>query len=282
MDQVITARPGLSVGGFNFALYIDGVSQSTAGLSITELTVDTLASNYKVSGLPTITAGNFYSLTWDDGIQRQVHRWPDSPAQPPNLVIPIRQSGVSLTDLDSHLYLDGLEVALGTLTLTSLGSPFDYLLSNLPTPPSESFYVWAYSWGAAYKTEQWPSAIAGYNIALPATSATSIIPDLLDCFGDIILVQPGNVNAFGTWTASGAIMALPCYIEGETRLVRDMKGGESLSTAQAYIAGYNSLTHRGHRYTLPSHWAPKTDLEAIAISKVSDESGLHHEVVMLP
>lgn len=277
---VITSSPGLLVGGFSFGLYLNGAAQSTAGLGVVEMAVDGLASNYRVTGLADPLPGEAWSLTWNDGIQRGVRRWPESSAVPANLVIPLRQSGLVLADLNSHLYLDGTEVALGSLALASLGSPFDYLLSGIPAPPAGSVYAWSYSFGAVYQVEVWPTAIAGVNTAYP--EQCQLITDLLDLMPDTLLAQFVVPDAYGGFVPSGAAMSLPCYIEGRTQLVRDMSGREVTSSLQVIVGGAFGLTVDSHRYTLPIRFAPRVDLTAIAVPHWSDETGPCHQEIQLP
>lgn len=110
----------------------------------------------------------------------------------------------------------------------------------------------------------------------------SIVDDLLDMMPDTLIAQPGNLDAFGGFTASGESVSIPCYIEGEVKLVRDMSGRESVSSVQVYTGGVFSLTTTNHRYTLPARFLPREDLQAISIDRASDENGAHHEVVMFP
>lgn len=105
---------------------------------------------------------------------------------------------------------------------------------------------------------------------------------LLDLMPDTLVAVPGAVDAFGEWTASGSTVNVPCRVEGRARLVRDLSGKEVVSSVQVYTGGVYSLTVDGHRYTLPSRFAPKTEIQALHVELVADEEGPHHEVVMLP
>lgn len=112
--------------------------------------------------------------------------------------------------------------------------------------------------------------------------ADQIIDDLEDMFADTLVVQPGNRDEFGDFHPEGDSFDVPCHIEGETRLVRDLSGREVTSTVQVYCAGVFGLTVRDHSYNLPSGFAPREDREAISVGKERDENGAHHEVVNLP
>lgn len=108
----------------------------------------------------------------------------------------------------------------------------------------------------------------------------SVMTDnLLDMMADILVVQPISTDGEGDSSPSGPSFNLPCYIEGESLLVRGSDGVEVVSSIQVFVDPSNLTTH-GHRYTLPSRFDPYQDLQALAVGKVSDESGPHHEVVM--
>jgi hypothetical protein len=111
---------------------------------------------------------------------------------------------------------------------------------------------------------------------------SSIVADLLDMMPHTVTAQPGALDAFGEWTASGEALSLTCMVEGQTRLVRDSLGREVASTMQVIVGGSNGLTVSGHRYTLPAGYSPRTDLTAIGVEKLADENGAHHEVILLP
>lgn len=175
---ILTGPPGLAAVDFSFELYLDGAVQDSSGIGVTERTIDALASSYIVTGRPTPAAGEFWTLTYDNGVTTGAERFPLSASQPPNFVLPLRQSGVVLADISASLDLDGAAVSLGSITLTSLGSPFDYLLDNLPTAPSDtSTYTLSYSFGALYDVLRWPLEVAGINAALPAVVTGQTIVD---------------------------------------------------------------------------------------------------------
>lgn len=110
----------------------------------------------------------------------------------------------------------------------------------------------------------------------------SIVDDLVDLFPDTLVATPVNVDMFGDIVPSGEELAIPCYIVGDTRLVRDTTGREVTSSMRVVLAGVYGVTTHLHRYTLPTRFNPRTDLQAIAIEMASDEDGAHHETVMFP
>jgi hypothetical protein len=108
------------------------------------------------------------------------------------------------------------------------------------------------------------------------------IDDLSELFNESLVATPGILDEYGAFIASGAVLNLPCRIEGESRLVRDPSGQEVVSSVQVVVAGYNDLTVERHRYTLPTRFSPNFLLRAIAIDKVSDEDEPVYEEILLP
>lgn len=105
--------------------------------------------------------------------------------------------------------------------------------------------------------------------------------DFADMLSDTLIAQPGTLDHFGGWVASGEALTPACRIEGETRMVRDPSGTEVVSTVQVYV-GPLGLTAKDYRFTLPARFSPREELEAIGVEKVADEDGPAYEVVVLP
>ena len=105
----------------------------------------------------------------------------------------------------------------------------------------------------------------------------SIIPDLLELFGDSITHEAfSSQDSFGAETyASGVARA--CHIEGASRLVRDPAGQERVSSVQVYLAGAFNVSVKD-RITLPAPWSP-TQPAIIAVGRDSDEDGAHNEII---
>ncbi len=111
----------------------------------------------------------------------------------------------------------------------------------------------------------------------------SIFADLfLDMMSDEITVTLGFNDAFGKFTASGEVLSLPCHIRGRASLVRDRSGREVTSSVQVIVLGVHDLTTDKHRYTLPTRFSPRSNLQAISIGESSDENGPVYEKVYLP
>lgn len=109
--------------------------------------------------------------------------------------------------------------------------------------------------------------------------------DLAELMPDIVTAVQGAVDGYGDWAAvpSGAVLAIPCHIEGSSMFVRDvMNGGaEVLSKLQLYLSSYNDLDPATWRFYLPDRFSPKDELRALSIQKSSDELGALFEVVYL-
>ena len=110
----------------------------------------------------------------------------------------------------------------------------------------------------------------------------SIVDDLIDLFPEDIVAQPGVVDRFGTWLASGASVAVKARFEGGSRTVRDTAGQFQVSTLSAIIAGTPGFSADTWRFTIPSRFQPNTDLIAINVLHESDEIGAEYEEVVFP
>lgn len=109
------------------------------------------------------------------------------------------------------------------------------------------------------------------------------LTELLELMPHTLTAQPGTTDAKGGFTPSGASIAIPCQIEGENKLIRDLDGREVTSTRVVYTGEFVGLTIDGYRYDLPVGFPePRTELVAIAIDPVSDEDGLLYEIVRFP
>lgn len=106
--------------------------------------------------------------------------------------------------------------------------------------------------------------------------------DLADMMPDTVTAIPGAHDAYGTFIASGATLALACRIEGAQRLVRDLQGQQVVSTVQVILGSAPGLTVEGYRFNLPARYTPNAAIRAISIEPVSDESGPLYEVINLP
>ncbi len=114
--------------------------------------------------------------------------------------------------------------------------------------------------------------------------ASSIFTALTDLMADTVSAQFGTKNTYGTWVASGDATNMTAYIAGSHRLVRDVRGQETVSTFRAIVGPTPDLvTSSGeYRFTLPARYSPRSNLQAISIGQRSDENGAHHQVVFFP
>lgn len=251
--------------------YIDGAADTGSVASDATWAEIGSTGDYLVDNLPEVGEGSFYTLTleYPSGVGI-AHRWPDQDNAPSTAVIAVRETGLSKSDLNLKIYKNGAEDD-ATLTVSEFGSTGDYAVSGWPTSETGDWLLRYQRSGVSY--------FVSWSVPASATT-TAFIDDLADCFPDTVTAQPVTVDAFGDWSANGASTDLSAYIEAENKLVRNSAGEEVTSSLQAYIAGTNSLTTDGHRYTLPARFDPNSDRQAIAIEKASDGDGEVYEAVM--
>lgn len=106
-----------------------------------------------------------------------------------------------------------------------------------------------------------------------------IMADLADLFPDTLVAKPGYFDGYGDWASSGTNLNIPCYIEGRQRTTYDKDGEETLSSYQVYLDGYYALNITDYRFSIPTRYTPDTDLVALSIEQVSDETGPVAEVI---
>lgn len=107
--------------------------------------------------------------------------------------------------------------------------------------------------------------------------------ELLELAPHELTAQPGFSDAKDNFVASGEAILIPCQIEGEIVRIPDQLGRDQTSTRVAICVEYNGLTLDGYRFELPSGFAgPRTELVAMAIDPLSDETGLIGEIVRFP
>lgn len=112
----------------------------------------------------------------------------------------------------------------------------------------------------------------------------SFVDEFLDFMPARVTATPGYTNEYGTFIASGAVIAdIPARIEGRRKLVRrEGDAQQILSSVQLYLGAYNGLRVDTHRFSIPSTYTPNTDLTALSVEVVTDETGPIAEVVYLP
>jgi hypothetical protein len=109
------------------------------------------------------------------------------------------------------------------------------------------------------------------------------LAELLELMPHELSAQPGITDAKGTFTPSGAVVAIPCQIEGENKLIADQLGREVTSTRVVYTGEFIGLTIDDWRFDLPAGFPkPRAELKALAIDPASDEDGLLYEIVRFP
>lgn len=115
--------------------------------------------------------------------------------------------------------------------------------------------------------------------------ADVITDDLAELAAHEIVAQPGSTDAFGDWTASGAPQALPCYISTKGVSIRDAANQEVLASVKVIVFTNDPLLNQeGYRFQLPAGFpqADDDELKALKVQFVSDENGVHHQVLYFP
>lgn len=147
VSTVITTggQTGLVKADFDFRLYLDGVATPAALVDVT--VVELGSGEYRIDGLPDGALGRWRTLTWETPLGVggfHVYPYPQS-LSPPNLVVPVRETGLDAADLDLALYRDGV-LRADVLTATEVGSPGDYRIAGWPTDLGGE---WALFWRRA-------------------------------------------------------------------------------------------------------------------------------------
>lgn len=267
------------------ALGVTGLTKSDLALRLyadatrmTALEDDVLVDEEGVSGDYAITLPDdrsFYTLTYEypAGVSSTLRfgGYDHPTAAPTYVVIGLRTTGLTLADVDVALYLDGV-LRNDVLTLAELvAAGGDYALSGWPTARDNAY---AGTWTLRYTLDGFTYVVTW---RVPLTPTSAFVLELLDLFLDEVFAVPGATDEFGTFVPSGTILALPCRIEGEQRLVRDPSGQTVTSSVLVIVAGFNDLTVEEHRYQLPARYEPNGigyadgGLRAIAVDKVSDD-----------
>lgn len=147
---------GLTKPDLSLRFYADGVAKAAiaSALTVTELA----GGDYRIGGLPDAVAGTWRTLTWEypPGVGGQ-HAYPTGalqPAAPPNLILPVRETGLVAANFSFALYKDGAAQA-DAISATEIGSPGDYRVSGWPTDEAGRFsLVWrrhGISYGFAWR-----------------------------------------------------------------------------------------------------------------------------------
>lgn len=106
----------------------------------------------------------------------------------------------------------------------------------------------------------------------------SIIPDLIDLFPDVIVMQSGTYDSRGRFFPSGEPVTIAANVHG---LAGETKASDGRTvegaTVRAVLAGYFGATMR-HRFTLPERFAPNV-VRPLMVEDATDETGPHHQTL---
>lgn len=112
----------------------------------------------------------------------------------------------------------------------------------------------------------------------------AFLDDLLPLMDATLVAQNGYVDGAGTWFASGASASYRCRYEGGPHIVRNQAGQEVVSSVLCIVGGV-LVSHdpATMRFDITSPYAPhRTEVQAIRIEPVHDESGVISAEVYLP
>lgn len=273
-DFILTlGTTGLVKADLGLRLYKNSTRLTADEAAITVAEVSA-TGDYLIDGLPAGQAGYFFTLTYEyPPGAGGAYRWLDQAGAPTTVIAPIRETGLLAADLNLTTYKDGVATA-DVITAIEVGTVGDYALAGWP---DDEPGTWVLRWersGITYSM--------GWVIAATPTYR-GIVADLIDLYDSTLIATPGIQDYDGSWIPSGQVLSnLLCRIEGEERLIRRQDGQEVTSSMQVYVAGYNNLTVKSHRYTLPARFSPEADIKAIGVNKVDDEEGTLYEVVLFP
>ncbi len=148
---VYLGESGVVIDDVSLRVYADGVAQSIAGTALDETDAP---GYYALSGLPNnaLSSTDYVAtMEYPEGVWRSL-QW--GRRQPTSVVIPVRESGHTLSSLGIVVTRDGTPYT--SLTLTEIGSPGDYLLRGWPRPAYGE--QWNASWtagGITFSAPEW-------------------------------------------------------------------------------------------------------------------------------
>jgi hypothetical protein len=109
-----------------------------------------------------------------------------------------------------------------------------------------------------------------------------ILSELLDLFADELIAQltVPDTSGEGGVTNSGEPVTMPAKLSGKDRTVKSAGGQEIVSNVNFIVGPSPVLNATYWRFTLPARYSSRENLKAVAVKHVSDENGIHHQVVM--
>jgi hypothetical protein len=224
---------GLVKADLGLRYYSNGVLD--AGAVVAALTVTEVGGgDYRVSGLPDVTDATLRTLTWEypAGVGGY-YVYPMLPSTVPvNLILAVREAGLSAGDLSLALYKDGV-LRGDALTVVEVGPTGEYRVSGWPLTTAGAWsLVWrrhglsfSYSWTVSPNTgtgftrflsilaEQEPFPIGldakgrnMFSVNFTAVAATPIA-SWVACV--IKVLNSAGLGTFGTDIFAGPAVALP-------------------------------------------------------------------------
>lgn len=99
--------------------------------------------------------------------------------------------------------------------------------------------------------------------------------EFLDLCPHRVTIEPfASLDPYGT-TTYGTAVTYQARVQGKSQMVTSQSGEEVVSLVQVYLNG--TVTPQD-RITLPAPFSP-TQPSILAVQRVSDEYGQHHQVV---
>lgn len=150
-------EPGLTAADFGFRFYENAVAVPAVAAALTVSGDDV----YSVAGLPA-PSSVWRTVTWEyppgagSGFSYQLHA-----GAPQYVVVPLREGGLTLGDVELFLYLDGAQQSV-SFNWLELGSPGDYRVGGWPLDQAGKWLlIWRRAGVAGY--QEW-SVVAGTGV----------------------------------------------------------------------------------------------------------------------
>ena len=162
-------QTGLVAGDLSLRYFLDGVLDATGIAAAMTLAEIGSSGDYVLGNLPDLSGGSWGIVTWEtpDGVYG-FHVYPKQLGAPPNLVLPIRESGLLAADFDFAIYKDG--VPTGD-TIASVELDGGYRVSGWATDEAGSFVLVWRRYGISYYYG-WDGRAPDAHPTLPASTSS--------------------------------------------------------------------------------------------------------------
>lgn len=184
-----------------------------------------------------------------------------------DLLLPLGDAGLTLSDIEPRLYSGTARVALGSPTLTDLGEGLDYRLSGLPDGPGELTLTYVHPPGAGF-ARKWGTAPSptpqAIIIPLRESTANSLTVQIFKngapwTGGSPVVTYLGTLSEPGDWAVSGWPAAKPGEKWGLRYSIAGVHGlqeWEVPAVVESTLANYRRLDYAYLASIFPETWAP--------------------------